>query len=205
MVKKISARAVLAGVLLGLLAPLPATAQQMSEGYQFLKAVRERDGDEATAKLNEPGTVVVNARDFTSGETGLHIVTQRRDLIWVKFLLQRGANPDVADKKGVTPLQIASSLGFVEGVETLVKAGANVDRGNSAGETPLMSAVHRRDTAMVRLLLANGADPDRSDNSGRTARDYALLMNGNGQILEEFRQADEKRKAAQDGRSYGPN
>ncbi len=177
----------------------------MSEGYQFLKAVRERDGDEATAKLNEPGTVVVNARDFTSGETGLHIVTQRRDLIWVKFLLQRGANPDVADKKGVTPLQIASSLGFVEGVETLVKAGANVDRGNSAGETPLMSAVHRRDTAMVRLLLANGADPDRSDNSGRTARDYALLMNGNGQILEEFRQADEKRKAAQDGRSYGPN
>lgn len=174
---------------------------QGSEGYQFLKAVRDRDGTVVTNTLNQPGTILVNAKDITTGETALHIVAQRRDLSWIRFLTERGANPNIEDNNGVTPLQIAANLGLVEGVEVLIDAGAEIDAANAAGETPLISAVHRRDLAMVRLLLKNGANPDRTDNSGRTARDYARLMNGGDQILEEMERAD---KAKGEQRTYGP-
>lgn len=182
-------------------APLAAQAM-FSDGYEFLKAVRDREGDKVLEALNEPGSTLIGARDRTSGETALHIVTQRRDLQWIRFLVQRGANPNAEDKKGVTPLTIASNLGFVEGVEALLDAGARVDEPNAAGETPLISAVHRRDVALVRLLLAHGARPDRNDNSGRSARDYAELI-GSTVLLDEFKRADEAGKSAP--KTYGPS
>ncbi|MFA9200527.1 MAG: ankyrin repeat domain-containing protein [Cypionkella sp.] len=185
-------------------APLPAAAQ-FSEGYQFLKAVRDRDGTEATKFLNEPGSTIIHSRDRTTNETALHIVVQRRDELWTKFLLERGANPNAADRNGVTPVTLAASLGFVEGVERLVKAGGRVDVPNAAGETPLIAAVHRRDTALVRLLLKHGANADRPDNSGRSARDYATLMGASAGVLEEIRRAEAERKAAgADKGTYGP-
>ncbi len=196
-----------AGLALALLASglaTPATAQ-FSDSYNFLKAVRERDGTEATKFLNEPGTTIVNTRDLTSGESALHIVIQRRDELWTKFLLEHGANPNLADKSGITPLSLAVSLGFVEGVERLLKAGARVEVSNAAGETPLISAVHRRDMAVIRLLLKNGASADKTDNSGRSARDYAMLMGSAGGALQEIdrAEADVKESGADQG-TYGP-
>ena len=180
-------------------------AQQFSEGYQFLKAVKDRDGDAVNEALSQPGSVVVNTRDLASGQTGLHIVAQRRDLTWLRFLLSKGANPNIEDKNGTTALQLAANLGFVDGVDVLVARGAHVDHANASGETPLISAVHRRDIAMVRLLLEKGANPDRNDNSGRSARDYAELMSSNSQMLEAMAEADEQRRAAGENRTYGPN
>jgi ankyrin repeat protein len=185
------------------LSAVPATAQ-FTEGYNFLKAVKDRDGTKATEFLNEPGSTLVNTRDLTSGESALHIVVQRRDETWTRFLLERGANPNAIDKRGNTPLAIAAGLGFVEGVELLVKRGARIDVANSAGETPLISAVHRRDNAMIRLLLKNGANADRSDNSGRSARDYAALMGGAAGVLAEIERAEAERKATPAEDAYGP-
>ena len=184
---------------------LPLAAQGFSNGYEFLKAVKDRDGDIATEMLNEPGTTVVNTRDITTGETGLHIVVQRRDALWVRFLLQRGADPNIRDKNGVTPLQVAANLGFIEGVEQLIKRGAQVDVTDRTGETPLMAAVHKRDVQIIRRLLAQGADPDLNDNSGRSARDYADLMNANTLIVAEFERADEEREAKGTKQQYGPS
>ncbi len=183
----------------------PVVAQGFSEGYQFLKAVKDREGQDVTDALNEPGTTIVNTRDITSGETALHIVTSRRDTSWIRFLTQRGANPNIRDNKGVAPIQIAVRLGHLDGVEALIKAGANIDVSDSSGETPLIAAVHARNAELVRVLLAQGANPDRTDNSGRTARDYAQLLKSNGMIMSEFKKADEARKDKQNNASYGPS
>ena len=191
--------------LFGAFAAAPVAAQMFSDGYEFLKAVEDRDGDAVTAMLDEPGTTIVNTRDLTTGESGLHIVTKRRDELWIRFLTQRGANPNVRDKKGVTPIQIAVTMGFIEGVERLIKAGADIEVADSAGETPLIVAVHRRDIPMIRLLLANKAKPDRADNSGRTARDYAELMTANTAVLTEFERADAERENSGTQENYGPN
>ena len=156
----------------GVMAP-PAQAQ-FSDSYNFLKAVRERKGDEAEKFLSEPGTVIVNTRDSTSGETALHIVITRRDSTWLGYLLQKGANPNLADKKGTTPLMLATQLNYVEGIDLLVKKKVQVDQTNRSGETALILAVQLRNAEAVRALLKAGANPDKKDSrAGYSARDYA--------------------------------
>lgn len=183
----------------------PAAAQ-FSQGYKFLEAIRKKDGNVAQEMLDVPGTTVVNTRDLTSGETALHIVTARRDLTWMQFLLGKGANPNARNNRGSTPLQLAVSTGFTEGVELLVQQRARVDEPDGAGETALIAAVHRRDTGIMRLLLKAGANPDRADNSGRSARDYAALEGRGNPLLVEI-EANAKPKAAQGQTrgSYGPS
>ncbi len=180
----------------------PAAAQGKSEGFAFLEAVKDRDGTKATDALNRPGSTVVNTRDISTGESALHVVTQRRDATWLRFLIGKGANANFADRRGVTPLQLAINLGWSEGVEILVGAGAAVDSTNAAGETPLISAVHRRDAALVRTLLKAGANPDRSDNSGRSARDYAQLMGPQSPVMAALDEARENKSRA--AKTYGP-
>ncbi len=195
----------LATALLGalLLLSVPAGAQMYSDGFKFLKAVKDKDGDTAIKMLDEPGNTVVNARDISTGESGLHIAAARRDLTWLSFLLGKGANPNIANNKGVTPLMLATQLGFVEGVQALANGGARVDVANDAGETPLISAVHRRDVALIRILLKAGASPERTDNSGRSARDYARLDGPGSALLGEI-----ERNANKDAGGkpvYGPS
>lgn len=203
--RKLGVRGAIASAIALALA-VPAAAQFQSEGYQFLEAVKDREGDKATDMLSKPGTQVVNSRDLTSGDTGLHIVVARSDALWIRFLLQRGADPNIRNKKGVTPLQMATALGFTDGAEALIKGGANVNIADSTGETPLITAVHSRNVALVRLLLEKGSDPDRSDNSGRTARDYMTLIgSSNTQLKAEFEAADKKRAAAGTKKDYGPS
>lgn len=198
-------RSAVAGVLLGAVAlgaAAPALAQY-SKAYEFLTAVRERDGAAVTDALNEPGSQMANTRDLDSGDTALHIVVEGRDAAWTRFLLLRGVNPNIANKKGETPLQLAARIGFTEAVGDLVKHGARLDVGDSTGETALMSAVHRRDLATMRVLLEAGADPDRSDNSGRTARDYAGLQPASTGALATIE--DKARAQAGATQVYGPS
>ncbi|MEM9501510.1 MAG: ankyrin repeat domain-containing protein [Pseudomonadota bacterium] len=189
----------------GLAAITPASAQIYSDGYEFLEAVDERDGETVTQMLNEPGTTVINTRDLTSGDTGLHIVTKRRDALWIRFLIQRGADANIRNKQGSTPLQVATTLGFVDGVEELIKGGAQVNVSDQSGETPLISAVHQRNVQLISQLLKEGANPDQNDNSGRSARDYAELMSSNDQIMREFEEADAEREEKGTTRQYGPS
>lgn len=193
------------GAALAAFSAVPASAQLFSDGYEFLKAVEDRDGDAVTDALNEPGTTIVNTRDITTGRTALHIVTERRDAVWIRFLTRRGANPNIRDKDGVAPIQVAVTLGFVDGVEALIKAGADLEVKSRTGETPLISAVHRRDVALVRLLLEEGANPDSTDNSGRSAKDYVELMSGNTRLVDEFEKAAAKREGAGETKDYGPS
>jgi ankyrin repeat protein len=152
----------------------PAAYAQFSDSYNFLKAVKDRKGEEAEKFLSEPGSVIINTRDGSTGETALHIVIQRRDSTWLGYLLQKGANPNLADKKGTTPLMLATQLGYVDGIDWLVRKKAVVDQTNRAGETALILAVQLRNPEAVRALLKAGANPDKTDSrAGYSARDYA--------------------------------
>jgi len=196
-------RITLSGALATVLAfGAPAAAQTYSDGYLFLQAVEKKDLQKADELLGKPGSTLINSRDLTSGRSGLHIAADRRDVTWLAYLLDRGANPNIADRRGVTPLMRASQLGFYEGIEQLVAAGARVDVTNSTGETPLILAVHRRDTTMMRILLKAGANPDRTDNSGRSARDYAALEGRDSLVYAEIARDDSE--GGGDGAVYGP-
>ncbi|TMJ15654.1 MAG: ankyrin repeat domain-containing protein [Alphaproteobacteria bacterium] len=153
---------------------VPATAQSYSDSYTFLKGVKDRDGDKVSSLVSEPGTTVINARDRDRGEGALHYLVRDRDLVWLNFLLGKGARPDIQNNEGNTPLALAAQIGWEDGAVVLLARRASVDLPNRQGETPLILAVHHRDLAMVRLLLAKGANPRRTDSlSGLSALDYA--------------------------------
>jgi uncharacterized protein len=192
----------LALALIAIVAPVAASAQ-FSDSYNFLKAVREREGQKVTDFLNKPGSgaVIVNTRDGATGEGALHIVTKRRDVTWLSFLLAKGANPNQRDGGGNTALMLASQLGFAEGLALLIDRKAQVDLPNSSGETPLIRAVQNRDIATVRTLLAAGANPNKADTaSGLTARQYAERDMRSSAIVKAIDEAKPKPKV-----SIGPN
>ncbi|PKB14561.1 ankyrin repeat protein [Novosphingobium kunmingense] len=188
----------------GLFLAAPAAAQ-MSDSYKFLDAVKKKEGNEVTDALEKGSPNLVNTRDVTTGETALHLVTQRRDLTWMQYLIGKGANVNVRDARGQTPLVVASNFSFVEGVELLVARGARVDESNNAGETPLITAVHNRNLALVRVLLKANASPTRADNSGRSALDYAAIDGKNGTIHAELEAASKVKAATGAKPAYGPN
>ena len=164
-----------AGVAAALAVAAPAGAQSFSEGYTFIKAVKDRDGNKVNEMAgSDRGPIVVNTKDAGNGDTALHIVTRGRDGTWLSFLLGKGAQPNVQNKAGETPLTIAAQVGWVEGADLLLSRRAAVDMPNSRGETPLILAAQRRDMPMVQLLIVRGADPKRTDNAaGYSAIDYA--------------------------------
>ena len=161
-------------LLLLMLAAAPASAQ-FSDSYNFLKAVKDRDGAKATDLLGKGGPNLIDTPDYSSGERALHTVAKDRDLAWLGFLVQKGARIDLKDRDGNTPLIDAVRSGFIEGVRILIAKGAQINASNNLGETPLIVAVQKRDVAMTRLLLTEGADPAKRDTAtGMSARDYAV-------------------------------
>lgn len=155
--------------LLALTLAGPAAAQ-FSDSYNFLKAVRDREVNKAIEMADKPGTTVVNTRDADTGEAAVHIVTRRGDLGWLGLLYQKGANLNVKDREGNTPLILAAITRWSEGASTLIRLKAQVNAQNRLGETALLKVVQARDLALAKALIEAGANPDIADNSGISPR-----------------------------------
>ncbi|MDP1027842.1 ankyrin repeat domain-containing protein [Sphingomonas sp. KR1UV-12] len=175
----------------------PVTAQQQSESYKFLQAVKDAKGNEVIDMLDRPGSNLVNARETSSGEGALHIVVKRGDDKYVRYLLQKGADPNLRDRQGNTPLLLATQLGQRDLLPILIAGKANPNLGNQSGVTPLIAAVQSRSIDMVRVLTAAGADPDQKDViAGLSARDYAEQDGRSGTIAKLFAETPKRAKPA---------
>ncbi len=165
------------------IAVAPAAAQFSSNAYDFLKAVKDRDGNKAQELLDKnPGTIALTRDD--NGDNALHIVTKRRDLVWLQFMLAKGVPVDSKDRNGNTALVDAARIGFEDGENQLLQVGANTNIANNQGETALIVATQAHDIASVRLLLQYGADPRETDHiAGMSAIDYAKRDTRSAQIL----------------------
>ena len=89
----------------------------------------------------------------------------------VRLLVAAGANVNLADRQGVTPLAHARSRGFDSMAAILEQAGGRARRSEGAidardalGRTALMRATYAGDAAAVRKLLEAGADVDLRDS-----------------------------------------
>lgn len=182
----------------------PAPAQRMSDSYTFLKALRDEDGNKVNSMVTSSGGTIINtARDISSGESALHVTVRGGNLTYTNFLLDRGANPNVQDGKGDTPLLIATLANRQDLVEALLnsrKVKANVNMPDGRGFTALIRAVQNRNLPMVNTLLKAGADPDRTENgSGYSARDYARQDNRSPELLKAIEDAPKVKKAPVSG------
>jgi hypothetical protein len=84
--------------------------------------------------------------------------------------LNLGADVDVRDPNGFSPLMFAALLGHREVAALLVSAGADVNARFETGATPLMAAAIRGELEIVRILVDAGADPSLRNSADATAR-----------------------------------
>jgi ankyrin repeat protein len=79
-----------------------------------------------------------------------------------KLLLSRGANPNVGDFQGKTPLHHAIEKQDLPFIDLLLKYGANLRQPNNAGQTPFALALKSWNLRIVNMCLL-GFDPYAED------------------------------------------
>ncbi|KAH7153532.1 ankyrin repeat-containing domain protein [Dactylonectria macrodidyma] len=94
-------------------------------------------------------------------------------------LVERGANVEVRDGTGRTPLSLLAQQCWPYGIELLLDAGANIESRDRNGRTPLSWAAENSELSVVESFLDAGADIKSQDENGRTPLSWAA---GGGQV-----------------------
>lgn len=127
-------------------------------------------GAKVNARLDERGG---GRGKFTfNGATPCFMAAKNADLDYMKLLVELGADPNLPNKDGATPLLAAAGLGCltpdeeagteaecVEAVSWLIKQGGDINIVDRNGETAMHGAAYKSLPKMVRLLADNGAKP----------------------------------------------
>lgn len=118
------------------------------------------------------------SRPESRREPVLTAAASRGDADIVTALLDKGANPDVLDADGFTPLMRAvtpwpNDRPITPTVEALLTHGARVNVRTGQGMTALMYASSGGALPVVKLLLGKGADANVHNSDGNTALEFA--------------------------------
>lgn len=146
------------------------------QGTQWGKATlwdAAADGDLEMCKLRMKSSLTkINAQD-AQGKSALHEAARWGHRHVAEYLLEQGAQIDIATVEGSTPLHLAARFGQDDVVQFLVSKGADVNAQDKDKDTPLTLASGAGKVSTVRLLLSLGADMDHRNAIGRTAQDLA--------------------------------
>lgn len=102
----------------------------------------------------------VNQKAGSLRETALHAAAGVRDpksADVVDVLVKAGADPNVLDKDGWTPLHTCAAFGCAQTARVLIEHGARVDLLNNYERTSLMEACRHGQTDVVAVFLEVGA------------------------------------------------
>ena len=106
--------------------------------------------------------------------TLLHLAMEKEvNLAVVKYLVSQGADVNVKNKWGKTPLYEAALNGNIEIVKFLVAEGADVNAKDSNGITSLQMAA-RTNVDVVKFLVSEGADIHIQNEAGWTPLHWAV-------------------------------
>ncbi len=124
----------------------------------------------------ETRTVFTNQWLDENGATAFLRASQSGDLVLMKLLLERGADPKIKTELDVTALHVAAGIGWVEGityewsskstleaVRLLLDLGLDPNAQAATGRVALHGAAHKGATEVVQLLVDRGARMDIRD------------------------------------------
>lgn len=143
---------------------------------RFYLAMSRRDYPGMEEALAQGVDVNLRSESLPDGTFLLNAV-KSRDLKLTAFLLTKGADANLRDVTGNSPL--ASAVGSKTIIKLLFRKGADLNAlspGEEADETPLAKAVKAGDAESVKLLLSLGADVNRRDATGSPPVMPALFL-----------------------------
>ena len=106
---------------------------------------------------------------LVDGVSRMHRAAATETQHQIRELLERGADPNVRNFRGETPLHRAAIRNpDLDVSRTLIGAGADPNAQDEKGATPLHRAAHNPSTGRADLLIEAGADVGARDNSGAT-------------------------------------
>lgn len=138
----------------------------------YVRAVRTRnvasqEDIEKIKYLLQANPEQLNSVD-ENGETLLYKATKNSSQRTVRFLLIKGADVNIKNSDGSTPLHVVTSAYIAR---ELISRGANLDARDNEGKTPL----HRKfmshtkgDIQIIKELIKNGADVNAKDKDDVT-------------------------------------
>lgn len=137
--------------------------------------------DPSLARLVELTSQENLNRVYPNGETVLTsylskismVLDEHEDGEILPVLLRQGANPNVPNAKGQTPLDCCCASNKDVVVAMMIPYGVDLNTQNEFGQTLLMTAVMEKNEKLAKLLLENGADVKVADKLGNTALHYA--------------------------------
>ena len=160
---------------------MPASPRPQSEPQRKLTKAA-RDGDlEELSKLVEGGCDIdaLMPRALETSEKSIAATALLAAVVYsqeaaVRFLLDRGADPNVATKTGVRPIHKACIYGQFQIVKKLVECGADVDVQDNEGNTALHYAARMGFIECVKALVANNANKRQQNTLKQVPADLAL-------------------------------
>ena len=121
------------------------------------------------------------------GQTALWFACCDGRMNLVKILLDKGADPNIADKNGESCLHAAIyGKCSSESLQGLIDHGANVNAVNMNGEAPLLLACSAAQTDSVKLLLKAKADPNIAYADGDSCLHTAIAADCETETLQEL-------------------
>ena len=124
--------------------------------------------------------------------TPLSIGLDNKDLEFVRFALGLGADPslELSSEKynGMSPIHIATTLGFVEAIRPLLDRGADINKMSVSFKKPIHIACEKEDAETIRFLVAAGAEITERD------RESCRLLQQGGHHMRKKRTNKRTRK-----------
>ena len=127
--------------------------------------------------LIENGYAAVNQSTIHQ-TSGLAIAASHDQDDIVQYLFDAGANINLPNLHGLTPLALATIRNFPLMVFLLTILNANKEKRTSTGRTPLcIAAANKQHLEILKILIRTGANVNATDNDGLTPLDYAAKEN----------------------------
>jgi ankyrin repeat protein len=143
------------------------------EHVPALHVAASNDNVEAAVILISHGAKI-NVRDTVNNDTALIYGIRDGKFRVAELLLEAGADPNLADRRGFAPVHIAVARNEVKLVQRLLDHDAAINvRTYGDGKTPLMIAAAAGFEEMVEILLSRGADPSIVDSAGKSPLERA--------------------------------
>jgi ankyrin repeat protein len=114
----------------------------------------------------------------------LHLAAVSEDAECLKFLVDAKSNFNITNNNTdmLTPLHLATSLGYIENVKLLLKAQASINTKDCNGNTPYHGAVLSKNIALVKIFEQRTGNAKVKNEKGETPIDIAMSM-GHSEIF----------------------